>query len=98
MAQKEQLTFLDGAVWDAIQNSRCPASHRYQGPGGSLPCRWCRAAHVLMLAFGRIETGEARAAQMILEFQEQLGWTFASPVVGKKPPFAPLEEKPKAGS
>lgn len=83
--KKEPLTFLEQAVWDALKNSRCPASHRFQGPGAELPCRWCRAAHVIMLALGRIEAGEATSGSLILELQEQLGWTFASTVVGKKP-------------
>lgn len=83
--KKEKHTFLEAAVWDALKSSRCPASHRYQGPSASLPCRWCRSAHVIMLALGKIDAGEATPGEMLLEFERQLGWNFSSPVVGDKP-------------
>lgn len=92
MKAKKKPTFLEAAVWDALRNSRCPKEHRYQGPGAGLPCRWCRAAHVIMLALGKIESGEATAAEMILEFNRQLGWTFISPVVGEKPKWKAQEK------
>lgn len=92
-AKKEKATFLEAAVWDALKNSRCPASHRYHGPSASLPCRWCRAAHVIMLALGKIESGEATAAGMIHEFERQLGWNFSSPVIGEKSKFNESQEK-----
>lgn len=94
MAKKNPETFLEMAVWDALKNSRCPAEHRYQGPSVGLPCRWCRSAHVIMLALGKIENGDATAGDMILEFQRQLGWNFSSPVVGEKPSLGiPIDKK-----
>lgn len=83
-------TLLEDIVWDALKNSRCPASHRYQGPSTSLPCRWCRTAHAVMLVLGRMKQGKD-IEEIVREFEQQLGWTLGSPVVGARIPYATKE-------
>jgi hypothetical protein len=80
-------TLLEEVVWDALKNSRCPAKHRYQGPSAGLPCRWCRAAHVVMVILEKVRAGEVMAQNVVQEFEEQLGWTLKDPVIGEKIPF-----------
>lgn len=77
----EGATLLEEVVWDALKNSRCPMSHRYQGPGKSLPCRWCRTAHAVMLVLEKVGSGQMKAGDVIRQFEEKLGWTLADPVV-----------------
>ncbi len=79
-ASKRESTLLERVVWDALKSSRCPASHRYQGPGKSLPCRWCRTAHAIMLVLIEVQAGNATAVQVIADMEKQLGWTLADPV------------------
>lgn len=77
-------TLLEEVVWDALKNSRCPQKHRYQGPGKSLPCRWCRTAHAVTLVLIKVEAGEIKPLEAISQFEKQLGWTMADPIVSKK--------------
>lgn len=74
-------TLLEEVVWDALKNSRCPLTHRYQGPGKTLPCRWCRTAHAVTLILIKIEAGQLKPLEAIAQFEKQLGWTIADPVV-----------------
>lgn len=74
-------SLLEQIVWDALKKSRCPMSHRYEGPGKSLPCRWCRTAHAVMEVLVKVEAGELKPLEVIAKFEEQLGWTLADPVV-----------------
>lgn len=75
-------TLLEKVVWDALKNSRCPAKHRYQGPGKSLPCRWCRTAHAVMLILIKVQADELKPLEVIAQLEKQVGWTLADPVVG----------------
>lgn len=79
--QPEGQSLLEMIVWDALKNSRCPMSHRYEGPGKSLPCRWCRTAHAVTLVLRKIEARELTIGQVIVEFEKKLGWTLSTPVV-----------------
>lgn len=74
-------TLLEEVVWDALKQSRCPASHRYQGPGKSLPCRWCRTAHAITQVLLKVEAGQVKPLEAIAQFEKQLGWSLADPVV-----------------
>ena len=87
MAKKEPLTFLEQIVWDALKQSRCPRGHRYKGPAASLPCRWCRTAHAVMLTLKRMIAEKVSPEDMLKEFERLVGWTFDAPVVGEKPKF-----------
>lgn len=80
----EGQSLLETIVWGALKESRCPMSHRYEGPGKSLPCRWCRTAHAVMLVLWKVESGDVSSSQVIAEFEKQVGWTLADPVVGTK--------------
>jgi hypothetical protein len=77
----EGQSLLEEIVWDALKNSRCPMSHRYEGPGKSLPCRWCRTAHAVMLVLVKMEAEGLKPLEIIAQFEEKLGWTLADPVV-----------------
>jgi hypothetical protein len=78
---KEPSTLLERVVWDALKNSRCPRRHRYQGPGKSLPCRWCRTAHAITLTLIEIEAAKTTVQEVLADFKKQLGWDLADPVV-----------------
>lgn len=80
-AKPEGQSLIEDVVWDALKNSRCPMSHRYEGPGKSLPCRWCRTAHAITLVLIKVEAGELKPLETISKFEKQLGWTMADPVV-----------------
>lgn len=73
-------TLLEEVVWDALKNSRCPMTHRYQGPGKSLPCRWCRTAHAVMIVLEKVVAG-LKPEDVIEQLEEKVGWTLDDPVV-----------------
>lgn len=73
-AEKRPLTFLEEIVWDALKKSKCPPEHRYRGPSGGLPCRWCRAAHAVILALRRMMRDDMPPAAMIARMEELAGW------------------------
>jgi hypothetical protein len=77
----EAMSLLEVVVWDALKNSRCPQKHRYQGPGKSLPCRWCRAAHAIMLVLIKMKDENLEPLEVMGELEKQVGWTLADPVV-----------------
>lgn len=81
---KQPVSLLEEVVWDALKNSRCPMGHRYEGPGKSLPCRWCRTAHAITLVLIKVQAGEVKPLEVIAQFEKQLGWTLADPVVGTR--------------
>lgn len=70
----QDLNFLEQIVWDALKQSRCPAEHRYIGPSGKLPCRWCRTAHAVVLVLRKMETEGIRTSVMLGEIERLAGW------------------------
>lgn len=72
--KKKDLTLLEEVVWDALQNSQCPPEHRYVWPAKSLPCRWCRAAHTIILVLRRMEAQGIGPRAMIEEIEKLAGW------------------------
>ena len=84
---KQELTFLEHIVWEALKRSRCPNEHRYKGPSAGLPCRWCRAAHSVLLVLKRMVDEKISPEDMMKEIERMAGWTFDAPVVGDKPKY-----------
>lgn len=78
---KDTVSLLERVVWDALKQSRCPKEHRYQGPGKSLPCRWCRTAHAIVLVLKEIQDGKTDPDKVIEDFERQLGWSLEDPPV-----------------
>lgn len=76
-------TLIEDIVWDALKNSRCPGTHRYKWPSTSLPCRWCRTAHAVMLVLQKIKMDKLDPDAAVKDMENQLGWSLESPVVGQ---------------
>lgn len=80
-------TLLEYVVWDALDNSRCPREHRYRVQGKSLPCRWCRTAHALILVLEKVASGTENPSNLIDQFEKEVGWTMRDIPVGVAPKF-----------
>lgn len=72
--KKKDLNLIEQAVWDALQNSLCPPEHRYVWPAKSLPCRWCRAAHAVVLVLRKMEAENISPRAMLDEVERLAGW------------------------
>ena len=72
--KKKDLNLLEQVVWDALKQSQCPPEHRYVWPAKSLPCRWCRAAHAIILVLRRMELQGTSPRDMIAEIEKLAGW------------------------
>ena len=71
---KDDITLLEEIVWRALKESQCPPEHRYQGPGKSLPCRWCRTAHAVILVLRRMEEKGTSPRDMLAEIEKLVSW------------------------
>lgn len=69
---KRPVTFLEEIVWDALKNPICPEEHRYQGPGKSLPCRWCRTAQAVKAVLVKMSSENISSQQMLEAIEKDL--------------------------